>query len=180
MTAIIKDFSTNRGAPAEGRLRLAEGTRVATLRGEILVEELEPGARVLTRDLGLQTVIGVARAIGTEGAVTLRTGCLGAGLPESDLTVAPDHAVLVFGEIAREFFGADEVFVEARCLTMIEGVEAAAPAAVYDIVLSAPVILLTNGAWSESLTCARPAAEEDGLFVLFPALRAVPERVSEV
>ena len=81
------------------------GTLIATPDGDRAVETLAAGDRVLTADGAMRSVKWMGRqSVTTVFAdplralpVTIRAGALGAGLPVRDLTVSPDHAVLIDG-----------------------------------------------------------------------------------
>lgn len=85
------------------------GTLILTDRGEVAVEALAIGDRVVTaggavrpiRWLGQRSYAGRFLA-GRQALlpVRLRAGCLGSGLPRRDLRVSPDHAMLLDGLLA--------------------------------------------------------------------------------
>lgn len=77
---------------------------VATAEGERPVESLRAGDEVLTRDHGLQPLRGIGTvaldwtALRRRPAlrpVVIRRGALGDGLPDADLTLPPEHRVVV-------------------------------------------------------------------------------------
>ncbi|SMX31137.1 Hint domain-containing protein [Octadecabacter ascidiaceicola] len=137
------------------------GTRIATNRGEELVEELEVGDLVMTRDNGLQPVRWVGRR-DVNAAETLispewrpimvRAGSVGPNVPEANLLLSPNHRVLICGEQASLFFGENEVLVAAKHLTGMDGVDWADQATVsyFHIMFDRHEVILSNGAWSES------------------------------
>lgn len=101
------------------------GTRIRTDRGEVLVEDIEEGDRIQTKDDGLQNVLwkGERRVSGARlhampemRPIRLRAGALGVDRPEDDLVVSPSHRLLVKGARARELFNTDEVLVRATDL----------------------------------------------------------------
>lgn len=128
-------------------LWLAVGTRVATIHGDMPVEEVQPGMRVLTRAAGLVRVRAVGAAttrnrISPQAAVLLPAGALGAGLPDRDLTVVGDQRVFVFGDLAPDGDG----FAAASDV----GIAGKAPDTVLlrlDLASDGPVTVLANGAW---------------------------------
>ncbi len=109
------------------------GTKIATPQGERLVEDLEVGDKVITRDNGLQEIRWVGRR-DLEGRellqapqmkpVLIRAGALGRSLPETDLLVSPNHRVLINNEKSALYFEDREVLVAAKHLTDLEGVDA--------------------------------------------------------
>lgn len=98
------------------------GTRLRTETGDIAIEDLGPGDRLLTRDSGPQEVLwsGHRRMSGArlfampdQRPIRLRRGALGLDRPEDDLIVSPEHRVLVTGRAARDLWGEAEVLVRA-------------------------------------------------------------------
>ncbi len=163
------------------------GTLIATLEGPRLVEELMVGDLVLTRDNGAQPIrwIGETR-VGRHRLdlqpnlrpICIAAGALGHGLPASDLTVSPQHRVLVKSTIARRFFGAEEVLVPAKHLLELPGVEVLQPESVdyIHLLFDRHEIVNSNGAWTESLFVGPQAlrgmsgAARREIFALFPEL----------
>ena len=101
------------------------GTRLRTETGEIAIDDLGPGDKLLTRDSGPQEVLwsGHRRMSGArlfampeQRPIRLRRGALGVDRPEDDLIVSPEHRVLVKGRAARDLWGEDEVLVRAADL----------------------------------------------------------------
>jgi len=101
------------------------GTRMRTETGDVAIEDLGPGDRLLTRDSGPQGVLwsGHRRMSGAQlfampdqRPIRLRRGALGIDRPEADLLVSPDHRVLVTGRAARDLWGEPEVLVRAADL----------------------------------------------------------------
>jgi hypothetical protein len=96
-----------------------EGTLIATPTGPRPVEDLRIGDPVLTAEGAVAPVRWMGRrtlhAFGPEGylradplrvmPIRIRAGALGAGLPERDLLVSPDHAILV-----------DDILIQAGAL----------------------------------------------------------------
>ncbi|WP_341365869.1 Hint domain-containing protein [Yoonia sp. BS5-3] len=163
------------------------GTRIATPKGERLVENLQIGDRVLTRDNGIRhiTWVGtkVLQAPDLELSpklrpVLIRAGALGNGLPERDMMVSPNHRMLIVSELAQLYFGETEVLVAAKHMTKMDGVETA------DVRQSTYVhfmcdnheVVLSNGAWTESFQPGDyslkgvDADQREELFKLFPEL----------
>lgn len=136
---------------------LAEGTRIATVHGDMPIEEVQPGMRVLTRAAGLVRVRAVGAATTrnriSPQAVLLPAGALGLGLPDRDLTVSGDQRVFVFGDPALHGDG----FVAAAGLAMFRGALAGAIRRL-DLAARGPVALLATGAWLESACQARGQA----------------------
>lgn len=75
---------------------LATGTIVLTLRGEVAVEDLREGDRIITRDVGAQTLRAVQSHDGK--SATIAKDSLGANSPARDMQVAPEQTFLVRGD----------------------------------------------------------------------------------
>lgn len=89
-------YQTNKiaeSATLNETMGLAKGTNVLTMRGEVAVEDLCEGDRVLTRDIGAQPL----RAIKRRRAQTthISKGSLGENRPERDLAVAAGQPLMV-------------------------------------------------------------------------------------
>ncbi|MCB2109718.1 Hint domain-containing protein [Albidovulum sp.] len=134
----------------------ARGTLIATERGEVRIERIGEGDRVLTLDNGYQPVLWIGRfgirdlSSGDAPAqVTFPVGSLGPGLPQRPLTVTASHRMLLCG--------ADlEYHVAAREALAAAGHLAPAPAghvacAFHHLLLPRHELVLSNGVWSESL-----------------------------
>ncbi|RVT85849.1 hypothetical protein DXV76_08900 [Rhodobacteraceae bacterium CCMM004] len=108
---------------------LAEGTRVAAALGRAAVETLNPGDTVWTLDRGMQPVLDVRRSSVRFGAanghlrpITVAAGALGRGCPSVDLTLSPQHRVLLTGWRAELFYGVEEVLVPVQSLLSTPGI----------------------------------------------------------
>lgn len=165
------------------------GTAIETDRGPVPVEMLQPGDRVMTRDNGPQPI----RWIGSRGLsaarlarnphlrpVRIRAGALGDGLPARDLTVSPQHRVLVRSRVAVRMFDSEEVLIAAKQLCQIDGIDlldAAEGVEYHHFLLDRHEVVQSNGAESESLftgpevlKTVSPAAMRE-IFDIFPELR---------
>lgn len=102
-----------RPAPATG---LFAGTRVLTLEGELPVEFLAPGDRIVTRS-GARTLRRItARQAAPAEVIRIAAGSLGHDRPEAALTIGPAQPVLVRDWRARALFGAAQATVAAERL----------------------------------------------------------------
>lgn len=104
-------------APRSQRLGLARGTRVMTDRGEMAVERLSAGDRVVTRDHGIRPVAHVGRQTcvveGEDAPVLVTAGTIH---NERDLVLSADTRLVLKGAAALATYGAREVLVPARRL----------------------------------------------------------------
>ena len=101
------------------------GTQLRTEDGDVAIEDLAPGDKVLTRDNGPQEIrwTGHRRMSGArlfampdQRPIRMRRGALGVDRPEDDLVVSPEHRVLVTGRAAMDLWGEPEVLVRAADL----------------------------------------------------------------
>ncbi|KNG95423.1 Hint domain-containing protein [Pseudaestuariivita atlantica] len=163
------------------------GTLVKTDRGEMPVEDIAPGTRVLTRDHGYQAVVwagardvDAAMLAQNKGLkpIRIRAGALGMGVPERDMLVSPQHRVLIGSAMTELWFGEDEVLVAARHLTLLDGVDEVDVEAVTYIhfMFDTHEVVMSDGCWTESfqpgdLTLGAIGTEaRDEILALFPEL----------
>ena len=163
------------------------GTRIATPKGEMRVEELKVGDRVITRDNGIQEIrwLGAKPITWKElqGAehlkpVLIRAGALGNGLPERDMLVSPNHRVLVANDRTALYFDEREVLASAKHLVDNKGVQVVEPMGVSYIhfMFDHHEVVLSDGAWTESFQPGDHSlkgignAQRQELFELFPEL----------
>ena len=167
----------------------ATGTQILTKRGEVAVENLRQGDLIRTRDHKWQPLRWIGRRdlglgdliVGPHlRPIRIAAGALGAGLPLHDLTVSPQHRMLVTGWRAEMLFGEPEVLIAATHLTHLPGIAQlpAKPVSFFHLMFDAHELVLSNGTWSESFQPAqRTLSEMDAdqraeLFELFPDLNS--------
>jgi hypothetical protein len=137
------------------------GTKIATPKGERLVEELKVGDRVITRDNGIQEIrwVGARDMSGAEleksahlKPVLIRQGALGNDLPERDMMVSPNHRVLVANDKTALYFEEREVLVAAKHLTGLEGVDIVdvSHTTYIHVMFDQHEVILSDGSWTES------------------------------
>ncbi|MDX5357764.1 MAG: Hint domain-containing protein, partial [Rhodobacterales bacterium] len=155
------------------------GTRIKTDRGEIAVEQLAQGDRVLTLDNGYQPIrwIGCARRLaqGRLAPVCIRAGALG---NERDLLVSPQHRMLLRGWQASLMFGEAEVLVAAKALINDRTIlrQEGGEVDYFHLLFDQHQIVFAEGAPSESFHPGREglrgldAATRAELLELFPEL----------
>ncbi|MFG6561513.1 Hint domain-containing protein [Sulfitobacter sp. 1A15299] len=190
------DYFNEDGSDA-GRLNFVEienvipcftpGTKIATPRGEVPVEALEVGDRVITRDNGIQTIrwVGAREMTGAEfemaahlKPVLIRKGALGNDLPERDMMVSPNHRVLVANEKTALYFEEREVLVAAKHLTGMEGIDVVevSGTSYIHVMFDRHEVILSDGTWTESfqpgdMSLAGIGEEQrQEIFELFPEL----------
>ena len=170
----------------------ARGTLIRTARGEVAVEDLRFGDLVATADRGLQPVrwLAARRLSAADLAaaphlrpVRIRAGALCKGFPRRDLTVSPQHRILVRSIVAERMFGSREVLVAARQLLELDGVEVVEDGRGIDywhFMCDQHEVVYAEGLEAETLFTgpealkAIPKECRDELFALFPGLCDAP------
>ncbi|MCW8841843.1 MAG: Hint domain-containing protein, partial [Rhodobacteraceae bacterium] len=164
------------------------GTAILTPSGEVAVENLKVGDKVVTRDNGLQTIrwAGKKQLSGRDllsrpklRPVMIRAGSLGPNLPERDMMVSPNHRMLLVSEQAQLLFDETEVLVAAKHLVGMDGVQQVDTVGVEYVhfLCDNHEVVLANGAWSESFQPGEYSmgsidrAQRDEIYDLFPELR---------
>ncbi|MBD3765556.1 MAG: Hint domain-containing protein [Rhodobacterales bacterium] len=164
------------------------GTLIATPRGEVPVEDLREGDKVITRDNGIQELCWIGRkaldwralaAAPHLKPVLIRQGSLGNGLPERDMMVSPNHRMLVANERTALYFDEHEVLVAAKHLVNNRGVHVvdSMGTTYLHVMCERHEVLLANGAWTESFQPGDWSlkglgnAQRNELLELFPELR---------
>lgn len=143
------------------------GTHITTDRGEMPVERIAPGTRVLTRDHAFQEVLWAGRTTVPRARlaadphlrpVRIAPGSLGPGTPRKALFVSRQHRVLLHGPICDLLFGEAEVFAAAGHLAGGKSGFAVMPAGsdvtYHHILLPRHEVILSEGAWTESFLAA--------------------------
>ena len=164
------------------------GAWIDTPGGRRLVETLEVGDLVATRDHGAQPIRLVARRQLNRAAlaaaphltpVLIRKGALGGGLPEADIKVSPQHRMAIDGWRAEALFGAPSVLAPAAALVNDRTIRVAHGARSVDyihILFDRHEIVFANGAPTESLfpgdqvVDGLERAARDELLEIFPEL----------
>lgn len=139
------------------------GTEILTDCGPVKVEDLQPGDRVLTMDSGFQPLRWItSRRVGPEvlaahpefAPVRIAADALGAGLPATDLTVSPQHRVLIRSRLTERMFADREMLVAAKHLVGCPGitrVAGTAPVTYWHLLLDRHEVVFSNGAPTETL-----------------------------
>ncbi|WP_152912583.1 Hint domain-containing protein [Candidatus Rhodobacter oscarellae] len=165
------------------------GARIATPRGEISVEDLHVGDRVITRDDGVQAInwIGSKKVTGKDlladpklRPVLIKKGALGNNLPERDMMVSPNHRMLVANSQTQVLFDEREVLVAAKHLVGQPGVHQIDTLGTeyIHVMFDRHQVILGDGAWTESFQpgdhslSGIDADQRDEIFTLFPELQS--------
>ncbi|MFO6462887.1 Hint domain-containing protein [Jannaschia sp. KMU-145] len=140
------DTLTETASPvAEATVRggIARGSMILTAKGEMPIEQLKVGDRVITRERGM-AVIRAIEAIEAP-ACTIRTDSLGLARPERDTTVAADQHVTVRDWRAKALFDADVAMVPARRLCDGKQIAAFGEAAFFRLAFDGALTVYANG-----------------------------------
>lgn len=140
------------------------GTRLATPDGEVAVEDLAPGDRLLTAEGAVTTIRWLGRATrlllpGTPEArlpVRIAAGALGGGLPRRELRVTGDHALVLDGVAVHA--GA---LVNGRTIRRLAPAELGHLCTVYHVETEAHEVILAEGAPAESFVDNLPRSAFD-------------------
>ena len=164
------------------------GTMIATPKGEVPVESLKAGDRVITRDNGIQEICWVGgkkvdwatmMANPHLRPIMIRRGSIGNGLPERDMMVSPNHRVLVSNDRTALYFDEHEVLVAAKHLVSgkrIFEVESIGTSYIH-FMFDQHEVVLSDGAWTESFQPGDYTlngmgnAQRNEIFELFPDLK---------
>jgi len=92
---------------------LLAGTTLLTLEGELPVEHLSAGDRVITRDSGMAVLKDIRRVHTKLQAVRIKAGSLGHSRPDRDMVVAPCAQLHIRDWRAEALFGAASANVPA-------------------------------------------------------------------
>ena len=163
------------------------GTKIATLKGEILVENLLAGDKVVTRDNGIQDIRWIGqkkidwRLMTTNPhlkPILVRQGTLGNDLPERDLMVSPNHRVLVANERTALQFNEAEVLVAAKHLIggiSVRSIDSMGTTYIH-FMFDRHEVVLSDGIWTESFQPTDTSLKGFGnsqraeIFEIFPDL----------
>jgi len=98
---------------------LLQGTTLLTLDGEMPVEFIAVGDKIITRDSGIARVEHIQRTTRMVHTISVAAGSLGHKRPERDALLAGDQMCLIRDWRAQAMFSADRALVAAR--TLVDG-----------------------------------------------------------
>lgn len=164
------------------------GSLIGTARGEVPVENLREGDRVITRDNGVQEIRWVGhrqvtrRELMTKPEwqpVLVRKGSLGKGLPERDMLLSPNHRLLIANDQSALYFEDREVLAAAKHLINGNGITQVQASAVTYIhfMFDHHEVVLSDGTWTESFQPGDYSlngiedTQREEIFAMFPELK---------
>lgn len=109
----IAKSSKSQGPAVRG---IASGTKIMTLEGEMPVEFLSAGDRVITRDSGMAVLKEVRTRKVACDVVHITAGSLGHNRPEADIALPAGQEVLIRDWRAEALFGKKQAMVPAARL----------------------------------------------------------------
>lgn len=182
------------GIPAAGgMICFTPGTRLLTPDGPRRIECLRPGDRVQTKDCGAQDVLwcGHRRMSGARlyamphlRPIRIRAEAFGAGRPDGDLLVSPQHRMLVKGAAAQALFNTPEVLIRAEDLlndTSITVDHQVCDVTYVHVLLARHQIVWANGLETESFHPTATAlqtvdeVQRRSLLAALPGIDAAPQ-----
>ncbi len=95
---------------------LIKGALLLTLDGEMPVEFVSVGDKLITRDTGISKVTHIQRTTRPVHQIALSAGSLGHTRPERDAVLAGEQMVLIRDWRARAIFNSEVALVSARAL----------------------------------------------------------------
>lgn len=160
------------------------GTHLMTTGGELPVEWLATGDRLITRDHGAQPILWIGRAHADPALaqppvhpVEIAEGALGDGCPTHATWLAPAHRVLLSGAMVQLHAGVDEALAEIGGLRDGRHVARTTPGATQYTLVLLPMhdMVQANGLWAETLlldpaTRDRLLADIPGHILAMPSL----------
>ncbi|MCF2904385.1 Hint domain-containing protein [Octadecabacter sp. CECT 8868] len=170
-------------------LCFAENTLIDTPFGQRSITDLEQGDLILTADAGPQPIQIIADTMLHNPAIdhrpiTIRAGSISDGVPAVDLTVSPQHRILVNSWKAQMLFGEEEVLVPAKALvndSTILRANTAQDVRYIHLGLKAHHLITSNGLVTETLHAGDvsksgiSAQARREIFDVFPDLKTAPQ-----
>lgn len=180
-----KSLSAPTDSDAQETPCFTPGTMIATPSGEVAVEDLNIGDKIVTRDDGIKRITWIGsrffsgRDLSTMPhlhPILIRAGSLGGNLPEQDLWLSPNHRVLVDSDRTALYFEEREVLAAAKHLINNRGVYGVNTVGVtyLHFMFDKHCTVLSNGVWTESFQPADKTlkalgnAQRQELFEIFP------------
>lgn len=164
------------------------GTMIETMFGPRAIESLTEGDLIRTRDHGMRWLLWIGSTYFSPEhldlqpnlrPIRIRANALAPGVPARNLTVSPQHRIFIRSTVAEALFGEAEILVAAKHLVGLPGIEGINPdqgVTYWHMLFDGHEVVMSNGAWSESLFTGPQAMEAVGpvarrqILSLFPQL----------
>lgn len=152
----------------------AGGTIIETQQGPRMIEAIRKGDMVRTSQRGFQPVCWIgSQKLSAENLhknpqlrpIRIRAGALSSHTPFADLTVSPQHRILIRSKPAQRMFGTNEILVAAKHLLEIEGIEIVweqDDVVYFHFMFEQHEIVIANGAETESFYTGDQALQSVG------------------
>ncbi|MFK7744813.1 MAG: Hint domain-containing protein [Roseobacter sp.] len=155
--------TTYADAQNNGAVCFGPGTMITTEDGNLPVEWLETGDKVLTRDHGFQPVLWVGRTkippkhfyqYPNERPVRIPAGALGPDCPTHDLCLTGDHRIMIRSAMAELMYFSAEVLAPAKAWVDADIAKFINPQRAYlvtHVLFASHQVIVAQGAWVESM-----------------------------
>ncbi|MCB5197820.1 Hint domain-containing protein [Loktanella sp. TSTF-M6] len=113
-----KTIERSVAAPKKAKLNagVCAGTTIMTMEGEMPVEHLEAGMRIITRDSGMAILRKIDVATQKIAPIRIKAGSLGHTRPDRDIMVTPNTILHIRDWRAEALFGTQTANIEAARL----------------------------------------------------------------
>ena len=162
------------------------GTKIATRRGEVAIEELRAGDEVVSRDHGLTPVRWVGRLFAQNAPVKVPAGAMGRRVPARDCWLSPDARLWMKGAEFEEAFTAREVLVPVKDLVGWRGIteDQSSNSEFYLFICDTPCVVTADGMSIEMRHPGRNVdlfeqVDADEMADLFPELLAMQQKTDK-
>lgn len=141
------EFKTAEAVKTPAITGICGGTTILTMKGEMAIDRVLPGDRIITRDCGMTVVKDVTAEKVTVAPIRIKAGSLGHTRPDRDMIVAPDAQIHIRDWRAEALFGKTAASVAAKRLVDGEFLETQEPVemTVYTLVLDREHIIYADG-----------------------------------
>lgn len=112
----MTEFSTPTIVETPAKAGICAGTTVMTMKGEMPIENICAGDRIITRDCGMTQVKAITKSVMKIAPVQIKAGSLGHTRPDRDMITAPDTKIYIRDWRAEALFGKPAVAVAAARL----------------------------------------------------------------
>lgn len=159
--AFLTERFSDQTADCTGLAALGPGTLISTTEGDLPVEWLASGDKVITRDYGAQPLrwIGYWRLSARQLATTptlrpvlIEPGSFGPGAPNHPLALSRGQQIFVDGPEVQYYLGVDTALAAAGYMTDVDaGFNAVHNFTYFQLLFDVHQVIRANGLWTESL-----------------------------